>query len=443
MAGKRKAEFGIHAGGIVQNLSGSTRRLQLQAHTPHPEPVPDLRKVAVVHEWLVNRAGSEKVVEQILKVYPQADLFALVDFLDDDERQFFGGRHARTSFIQRLPKARTAYRNYLPLMPLAVEQFDLSGYDVVISSSHAVAKGVITGPDQTHISYVHTPIRYAWDLQHQYLRESKLDSGLKSWVARACLHYLRLWDTRTAHGVDAFVANSGYIARRVRKVYGREASVVYPPVDIDNFRLRRDKEDFYLAAGRYVPYKRMPLIAEAFAAMPDKRLIMIGEGPELERVRFLARRAANIEVLGYQPGTALADCMGRARALIFAAEEDFGITPVEAQATGTPVIAYGAGGALESVVEDADPARRTGVFFPRQTVGALCEAVREFESLGPFAPEACRKNAERFSHENFRRAIEEAVERAIGESPHSQPKGQVVPAPMLLSPAGERVKGNP
>jgi len=401
----------------VQNLSGSPRRLQLQAPSPDSPSLPHAAtgplRVAVVHEWLVSRAGSEKVLEQILKVYPQADLFALVDFLDEGERAFLEGRQARTSFIQRLPRARTCYRHYLPLMPLAVEQFDVSDYDLVISSSHAVAKGVITGPDQIHISYVHTPIRYAWDLQHQYLRESRLETGWKSWAARACLHYLRLWDTRTAHGVDGFIANSAYVARRIRKVYGRTASVVYPPVDTGTFQLRRDKENFYLAAGRYVAYKRMPLIAEAFAAMPDKRLVMIGEGAELDRVRFLARRAANIEVLGYQPGAVLADTMARAKALVFAAEEDFGITPVEAQACGTPVIAYGAGGVLESVVADPDPERGTGWFFPRQTAASLCQAVRDFESMGGFRPEVCRANAERFSQENFRQALADAVGQVL------------------------------
>lgn len=405
----------------MQNLSGGPRGLKLQLPPPESPPLPysaaGSLRVAVVHEWLVSRAGSEKVVEQILKVYPQADLFALVDFLEADERAFLEGRKARTSFIQRLPRARTAYRNYLPLMPLAVEQFDLSDYDLVISSSHAVAKGVITGPDQIHISYVHTPIRYAWDLQHQYLRESRLETGFKSWAVRACLHYLRLWDTRTAYGVDTFLANSAYIARRIRKVYGREATVVYPPVDTEAFPLRLDKEDFYLAAGRYVAYKRMPLIAEAFAAMPDKRLVMIGEGAELDRVRFLARRAANIEVLGYQSGAVLADTMGRAKALVFAAEEDFGITPVEAQACGTPVIAYAAGGALESVVADPDPGRGTGWFFPRQTAASLCQAVREFESMGGFRPEVCRANAERFSQENFRQALAAAVGHALARQP--------------------------
>ncbi len=355
---------------------------------PSRLPFSDSLRVAVVHEWFVNYAGSERVVEQILKVFPQADLYALVDFLPAGERGFIGDRQVRTSFIQRLPRARKAFRNYLPLMPLAVEQFDLSGYDLIT-------------------------IRYAWDLQHQYLRESGLDSGFKSWIARASLHYLRIWDSRTANGVDAFLANSGYIARRIRKAYGRDSRVVYPPVDIDRFALRREKEDFYLAASRMVPYKRLPMIVEAFASLRDRKLVVIGDGPEFERVKTLAKGASNIDVLGYQPTDVLVDHMARARALIFAAEEDFGIMPVEAQACGTPVIAFGAGGALETVVASPDPAKRTGLFFKQQTVNSISDAIREFEAAGTFLPEACRANAERFSIESFRRCLANAVNAHI------------------------------
>lgn len=391
-------------------------RLPIAQLNPGPiNPLSPRIRIALVHDWFVNYAGSERVVEQILKVFPQADVFALVDFLADGDRGFLGGRSVKTSFIQHLPGARRRFRNYLPLMPMAVEQFDLSGYDLVISSSHAVAKGVITGPDQIHISYVHTPIRYAWDLQHQYLRESGLNSGMKSWFARSCLHYMRLWDTRTAHGVDAFLANSEYIARRIRKTYGRRAAVVYPPVDLDKFTLHVTKEDFYLAASRMVPYKRMPMIAEAFKDTPRRRLVIIGDGPELGRVKEIAATASNIEVLGYQSTDVLIDRMARARAFVFAAEEDFGITPVEAQACGTPVIAYAAGGALETVVASG-PAGRTGAHYPWQTAQALREAVDEFESASPCRPEDCRANAERFSVERFRERLLAAVEAACAET---------------------------
>lgn len=377
-------------------------------------------RVALVHEWFVSYAGSEKVVEQILRLFPQAELFAVVDFLADGERDFLGGRKVTTSFIQRLPGARKKFRNYLPLMPIAIEQFDLSAYDLVISSNHAVAKGVITGPHQVHVSYVHTPMRYAWDLQHQYLEESSLGKGMKSHIARLFLHYLRLWDTRTAHGVDSFIANSSYIARRIRKTYGRSAIVVYPPVDIDRFRLREDKENFYLAASRMVPYKRMPMIAEAFAGMPERQLVIIGDGPDTPRVEKLARATANIRYIGRQSDSSLADYMGRARALVFAAEEDFGITPVEAQACGTPVIAYAAGGALETVVSSNDPQNRSGLFFHRQTPESIRAAVKAFEAAGGFSPQACRANAERFSHQKFQVRLRESILQSLLTSAESE-----------------------
>ncbi|WP_205195468.1 MULTISPECIES: glycosyltransferase family 4 protein [unclassified Burkholderia] len=369
-------------------------------------------RVAVVHEWLTTYAGSEKVLEQILAIWPEADLYAVVDFLSDEDRRNLGGKQARTSFIQRLPRARSRYRAYLPLMPLAIEQFDMSGYDLVISSSHAVAKGILTGPDQLHVSYVHSPIRYAWDLQHRYLAESGLTSGLKGWLARSLLHYMRIWDQRTAHGVDAFVANSGFIARRIRKAYGYAATVVYPPVDIERFGLHAQKEAFYLSASRMVPYKRMPLLIEAFARTPWRRLVVIGDGPDFAKAQAI--EAPNVTLLGYQPNDVLVSYMQRARAFVFAAEEDFGIAPVEAQACGTPVIAYGRGGALETVIESEDRQRRTGVFFHRQTVEDVIDAVERFEALGPFDPVACRANAQRFAAERFREAFAEVVERASG-----------------------------
>jgi glycosyltransferase involved in cell wall biosynthesis len=360
-------------------------------------------RVALVHDWFTVYAGSERVVEQILRVLPQADVYALVDFLKEEERGFLQGKRAQVSFIQRLPRAQQRYRTYLPLMPLAIEQFDLRGYDLVISSSHAVAKGVITGPDQLHICYCHSPMRYAWNLQHQYLKESGLERGVKSWMARALLHYLRLWDSRTANGVDLFITNSRYIARRILKVYRRQAEVIYPPVDVEAFTLRQDKEDFYLTASRMVPYKRIDLIVEAFSQMPDRRLVVIGDGPEMPKVR--AKAGPNVTLLGYQPFEVLRDYMQRARAFVFAAEEDFGIVPVEAQACGTPVIAFGKGGVVETVV-----AGETGIFFQDQNVPSLIRAVEEFEKLS-FDPLRVRKNAERFSSERFRREFAALIER--------------------------------
>jgi glycosyltransferase involved in cell wall biosynthesis len=371
-------------------------------------------RVAIVHDWLVAYAGSEKVLEQIIQMWPNADLFSIVDFFPEQHRKALGGKHASTSFIQHLPRAKSSFRSYLPLMPLAVEQFDLSSYDLVLTSSHAVAKGVLTGPNQVHVSYVHSPIRYAWDLQHQYLAEAGIKRGIKSWIARSLLHYMRIWDQRTAHGVDAFVANSEFVGRRIRKVYGTKASVVYPPVDVERFELGVKHEDFYVIASRMVPYKRIPLIVEAFGAMPDKRLVVIGDGPDFERCKALA--APNVALLGYQPDGVLVDYMQRARAFVFAAEEDFGISVVEAQACGTPVIAYGRGGACETVIDSHDPESATGLFFDEQSVDAIVDAIARFEAHVPFRPEVCRRNAQRFTAERFRRDFMSVVERAVEAS---------------------------
>ncbi|MGB3672092.1 MAG: glycosyltransferase, partial [Phormidesmis sp.] len=223
-----------------------------------------MKKIAIAHEWLVTHAGSEKVVEQILNIYPHAHLYSLVDFLPPDQRSFIQNKSVTTSFIQDLPFAKRAFRNYLPLMPLAVEQFDLSDYDLIISSHHAVAKGVITRPDQLHISYVHTPLRYGWELQHQYLQQAGLTTGIKSTLTRAILHYLRLWDVSSANRVDRYVANSRYVARRIDKTYRRPAEVIYPPVDTQRFRADAVREDFYLTVSRFVPYKRIDLTIAAF-----------------------------------------------------------------------------------------------------------------------------------------------------------------------------------
>ncbi len=362
-------------------------------------------KVAIIHDWLVTYAGAERVLEQMLKVFPEADLFSLVDFLPSGERGFIQDKVVRTSFIQKLPRARKSYRSYLILMPLAIEQFDLSAYDLVISSSHAVAKGVLTGPDQLHISYIYSPIRYAWDLQHQYLHESGLDKGLKGWVAKWMLHKMRLWDVRTANGVDHFVADSDFIARRIWKVYRREAEVIYPPVAVDRFDLVEPKEDFYLTASRMVPYKRIDLIVRAFSEMPERKLVVIGDGPECAKVKALAK--SNVKILGYQPFSVLKNYMQRARGFVFAAEEDFGIVPVEAMACGMPVLAFGKGGVLETVVEG-----ETGLFFPEQSVEALVEGVRRFEAAYKnFDPCRIRARAELFSEERFRKAFTGLVER--------------------------------
>lgn len=370
-------------------------------------------RIAIVHEWLATYAGSERVLEQMIACFPEADVFAIMDFLPETERGFMAGKRPTVSFIQHLPFAKRHYRSYLGLMPFAVEQFDLSGYDLILSNNHAVAKGVLVGPDQLHITYMNSPMRYAWDLHHQYLRESGLDRRWVGWLARYLLYRLRSWDVRTSLGVDALLANSEFIQRRIRRVYGRNSTVIYPPVDIETFTPRSEKEDFFLAASRMVPYKRMDLVVESFTRMPDRRLVVIGDGPDFKRVRKLA--GSNVTLLGYQPTTVLREHMQRAKAFVFAAEEDFGIMPVEAQACGTPVIAYGKGGSLETVIglerRDRPP---TGVLFPEQTVESLVEAVEAFESAtASFDPTVLRRHAEQFSAARFRTEYRAFVERSL------------------------------
>ena len=375
-------------------------------------------KIALIAEWLSTYAGSERVLEQMIHCFPSADLFAVVDVIPDEERGFLQGKTPKVTFIQKLPGAKKHFRHYLPLMPLAIEQLDLSGYDLIISNSHAVSKGILVGPDQVHISYVHSPMRYAWDLQHQYLRESGLDQRLKGWIARIALHYLRLWDLRTVPGVDHFVANSHFIGRRIKRVYGRSSTVIYPPIDIASFPLRREKTDVYVTASRMVPYKRMDLIVEAFSKVPEKRLTVIGDGPEMEKIKKLS--APNITLLGYQPFEVLKKHLQSAKAFIFAAEEDFGIVPLEAQATGTPVIAFGKGGALETVIPPGTDKAPTGLFFEEQTVASLMDAIHAFEAIEErFDPAAIRRHAEQFSIQRFNETFKNFVEEAY-QSTHLQ-----------------------
>ena len=368
-------------------------------------------KTAIVCDWLVAVGGAEKFLGHLLECFPDADLFAVVDFVNPEQRNFLHNKPIKTTFIQQLPFAKTRYRGYLPLMPLAIEQLDVSAYDLVLSSSHAVAKGVITGPNQVHISYVHSPMRYAWDLQHQYLRETGLDKKWRGYLARYLLHRLRLWDLRSANGVDHFIANSHFIARRIAKTYRREAEVIYPPVDIEKFQPRGVKENFYLAASRLVPYKKMDLIVESFKQLPDQQLVVIGDGPDFAKVK--ARAGSNVQMLGYQSNETLVSYMQRAQALIFVAEEDFGIVPLEAQACGTPVIAYAKGGALETVrgLEQENP---TGVFFAEQSVESICAAIKLFTTRrGELTVENCVANARLFAPEHFMEKMKEFVQASL------------------------------
>ena len=368
-------------------------------------------RVAIIHDWLTVYAGAERVLKQMLQLYPQADVYTVVDFLPHQHRDFLEGHRIFTSFIQKMPFARRRYRGYLPLMPLAVEQFDLSGYDLVISSSHAVAKGVLTGPDQLHLCMCYTPIRYAWDLQHQYLHESGLDRGFKGWAVKWLLHRIRIWDTRTANGVDGFIAISDFIRRRIWKVYRRKSTVIYPPVDVSDFVLQEEKEDYYLTVSRMVPYKKVDLIIQAFADMPDKKLVVIGDGPDYAKCKALA--GDNVTILGYQADDIIRKQMQQAKAFIFAAEEDFGITPLEAQSCGMPVIAYGRGGSLETVC-GLDEASPTGIFFYEQNAVAIQDAIHLFEKEGErIKPQACRENAMRFNSEGFKFELQEYIMNEI------------------------------
>ena len=362
--------------------------------------------VGLVHDWLPVYAGAERVLEQMIKVFPDSSVYSLIDFVDDGQRGFLQGKNVETSFIQHLPFAERLYRYYLPFAPLAIEQFDLSDHDVVVSSNYAVAKGALTRSDQLHISYVHSPIRYAWDLYHEYLEPDGWGDRFRNLLARPLLHYMRLYDVSTAPRVDVFVANSRHVARRIWKTYRRKAHVIHPPVDIDRFSLQTEKDDYFLTMSRLVPYKRIDLIVRAFNDMPDKKLIVIGDGPERESLERLA--GPNVAILGYEPDESAVTYMQNARAFVFAAEEDFGIVPIEAQACGTPVIAYGRGGVRETVIPGT-----TGLFFDHQDPASLRQAVHEFEDLAPtFTPETLRSHAENFDIASFRSAFSHLVESA-------------------------------
>lgn len=375
-------------------------------------------KVAIVHDWCVIYGGAERVLEHIIDCYPEADIFTLIDFVPEQQRGFLRGKVPKTSFLQKIPFVKHLYRKLLLLMPLAIEQFDLSDYDLVISSSYCVAKGVLTGPNQVHVCYCHSPMRYAWDHYHEYLREGNLERGLLSWLARQQLHKIRTWDVRSSNTVDHFVANSQFVQARIRKYYRRESTVVFPPVDTNLFQLREEKDDFYVAAGRFVPFKRLDLAIEAFSQMPEKRLIMIGDGPDMAKLR--SKAGPNIEFIGFQPPQVVNDYLSRAKAFIFPSEEDFGIVPIEAQSSGTPVIAYASGGALETVIGLDTPRDRlapaTGVFFEKQTVECLKAAVERFEAeQHNFDPRAISQHAAAFAPLEFKLNFREQVTLALAD----------------------------
>jgi glycosyltransferase involved in cell wall biosynthesis len=393
----------------------------------------DLR-VAVVHDWLVTYGGAERVLEQILALFPKADLFTLCDFFGPDRRGPVLNKTSVTSFLQKMPFAAKKYRSYLPLMPMAVEQFDLSEYDLVISSSHAVAHGVLTTADQLHLSYFNNTMVYAWDLYHHYLRGAGLHWGLRGMLAKAVMHYIRTWDAASAGRVDRYIANSYYMARRIAKLYGHEAKVIYPPVDVEAFALHPRKSVYYIAVSRLVPFKRIDLVVEAFNRLPDRRLIILGDGPQRAKLQAMAEK--NIRFLGFRNREEVYQFVKNARGFLFPSEEPFGIAAVEAQAAGTPVIAYRAGAATEIVIDG-----ETGMFFNRQTPDDLVEAIKRFEDMEHlFEPEWVRENATRFSVASFRQRFARYVDLALeahfhrGELPGNRIRRDAVDmAPRFLS----------
>ncbi|MFM7177686.1 MAG: glycosyltransferase [Bacteroidota bacterium] len=354
-------------------------------------------KVALIQDWFVVNGGAEKVFREFVNLYPEADVFGLVDFLNDKDRgEILNGKKVKTTWIQKVPNARNSFRNYLVFFPHAVRSLDLSGYDLIISSSYAVAKGVRKSKGQLHICYCHSPVRYAWDLRQDYL--SRL-SGLTRAIAGLMLDHIAKWDLKTIGEVDHFIANSKNVAERIKRIYNRDSTVIYPPVDIIGFSPYHEKEDYYFTSLRVVPYKRLDLIVEAFRLMPDKKLVVSGDGPALAKIR--ASAPPNVEFLGFISKNDLVSRVQKAKAYVLAAEEDFGITSLEAQSCLTPVIALKRGGYLETVVEN-----KTGVFFNEQTADSMREAIMKFEEIDkPFEEIDFTKNVESFSTERFRNSI--------------------------------------
>ncbi|WP_281324430.1 glycosyltransferase [Flavobacterium sp. IMCC34518] len=359
-------------------------------------------KKALINDWYYVNGGAEKVIHSLNHIWDDFDHYALIDFLNETDRDFIlKGKKAKTSFIQNLPTAKSNHRKFLQLFPCAIEQFDLSEYDLILSSSSSIAKGVRTRKNQLHICYCHSPMRYAWDLQEQYLQDSGLNKGLKGIYAKYVLNNIRKWDVTNSENVTYFIANSKNIAQKIKKIYNRESTVIYPPVDVDFFTLEENKKEYYFTASRMVSYKKTLLIVEAFNELPHLKLVVAGSGPDYDAIKKIAK--SNIILIGHIDKLELKKQMQEAKAFVFAAEEDFGIVPVEAQACGTPVIAFGKGGALETVIEG-----KTGVFFKEQTAQSLKEAILNFETL-KFNPKEIREHALQFSKERFESEIKAFV----------------------------------
>jgi len=372
-------------------------------------------RIAIVHDWLDTWRGGESTLAEVLAVFPQADLYALVDFLPADQRSRLLDKRAQVSFLQRIPGARGYFRLLLPLFPRAIESLDVSAYDLVLSVSHAVAKGVRTHARQLHICYCLTPMRYAWDMRERYLTSVGAQRGVRRLLANRILERLRRWDLEASRRVDRFIAISDYIRDRILRCYDRKATVIHPPVDVDYFTPSAEvaPSRAYVTASHWVAYKRIDLIVDAFRSMPERRLIVAGNGPDAKLARDAS--APNIEFVGEVSRERLREMLRSARAFVFAAEEDFGIAPLEAQACGAPVIAYARGGVGETV-RGLDTAEPTGVFFSEQSGPAIRDAVGRFERhAARIAPAACRANAQRFGRELFRSHLAEHVAALLAE----------------------------
>lgn len=371
-------------------------------------------KKALVYDWYTVYGGAERCNESFTNIWPELDHFALLDFLNSSQREsILKGKTVNTSFIQKLPFVKKHYRKYLPLFPYAIEQFDLTDYELVLSCSSCVSKGVLTNHNQLHISYVLSPVRYAWDLYAQYLTESSLNKGVKGFFAKLILHYIRIWDLATSNRPDYYITLSHYVAKRIKKLYGKDSIVIYPPVDVSAFTIFDTTSDYFVTSSRMVPYKKMDLIVEAFSKTSHK-LIVIGDGPDMKKVK--SKASSNITIAGYLERDEMIALTQKAKAFVFAANEDFGIAPVEAQACGVPVIAFGKGGALETIngkfPKEQISKTDTGVFFHQQSVPSLLEGLTFFmHNEDKFDKQIIRENAKRFSTERFEKEIKETIDQ--------------------------------
>lgn len=367
---------------------------------------PATLRVAIVHYWLVSMRGGEKVVEELARMFPEAEIFTLV-CRPEKLSPFLRSRKIHTSFLQKIPGAKRHYTKMLPLMPFALEQFDLQDFDLVISSESGPAKGIITRADALHICYCHSPMRYIWDQFHVYQKQQK-------WAGRMMMSLfapvMRMWDVTTSSRVNGFIANSHYVASRIKRFYDRESAVIHPPVAVDDFVAGEGKGEFYLYAGQLTGYKRPDLVVKA-CSQTGRKLVVIGEGEQEAYLRSIA--GPSVTFLGHQPFSVLSDHMARCRALLFPGIEDFGILPVEVMASGRPVLAYDAGGARETVSADC-----AGIRFAEQSVEGLLSAIESFEAReSDFTPEALRKHASQFSAARFRQEMDQLIRKELAATP--------------------------